>query len=84
MKSFESTDRKKHYHLVQMSSYLFWTFIIIYTCSVTLQVADSIMRRLEPETDATLQCREVVKGSIGWELRDGIMCVQPVHFIERG
>ena len=84
MKSFESTDRKKQYHLVQIPSYLFWIFMIIWTFSITLQSAAEVIRWMQPETDATQQCREVVKGSIAWDLRDGILCVRPVHFIERG
>ena len=76
--------RRRHYHVVQMPSYLFWTFVVIYTCTVTLQVANDVMRRMQPETDATSKCREVASGTIGWKTRSGILCVRPVHFIEGG
>ncbi len=77
-------QRPKNYTVISIPTHLFWTLIIIYGTSLTIQTAAEIVRWAQPETDATLECRKVDKSTIGLEISAGTMCVRPVHFIERG
>lgn len=77
-----ASKNKKRYTVISLPSPLFWALALVYGASITLQAAGNIARYMGAETAATEKCREVAKGTFGWETGGGILCVRPVHFIE--
>lgn len=63
-----------------------WWFIVLcvtYLITETAGLAYKVVRETGTNTDATTQCREVAKGSIGWQLPEGVVCVRPVYYLPK-
>ena len=75
------SQRAKKYTLVQVPTWFVWAVLVLASIS---NVRTAVVWFYGDQSPADIQCREIVKGAIGIETHDGIICVRPVHFIRRG
>lgn len=68
---------------LRISASWLWAWVTMTAFASTVSATAQIVRWIYPETEATSRCEEIDKGTIGMVVQNGIICVHPVHFIER-
>ncbi|MFY1021154.1 hypothetical protein [Ectopseudomonas khazarica] len=78
--------RPKKYMLIQFPSWAVWVLVVLSVITGTANLARTVAGwyQHQDQSTASEQCRQIVKGTIGIELSEGVLCVRPVHFIGQG